>query len=591
MQDSSTGFDEQFYQAELYRHEDEAESANLLPYPTIVEVDNGELRIPGPLSFVQSSCFYTAMGCVVTVNMVALYMQLELDDDERIFSPWQLWCLNQFCLGCYIIEVLLRLAHFKGWFFFHKLDAKWNIFDIVIVMLGATDQWLLPYLVNADTKLATDKWVPALRAIRMLRLLRLVKLVGVLLRSDFRWTGSVWFNSLVSIVIVLSIVVMGCETDIESPLWEPIDSFLLGFFLFEVFVRLRRQGASFFYEEGSLWNILDFFIVVFGVFDQWLLNVWMSMVRGQQRTSELGDILLLIRMLRLLRILRLLRLVKAVRPLYLLALGVVEAMQSMFWVLVLTVVTLYTVAILMTRIVGHGAMLKDPGDVPAVTKQLFENVPASMFTLFVLMNGEEWRKVEPLLSIYPGMKIVFVVFTIFSSWALLSVMTGVVSDNMISAKKAQNQKDEMMNGERRGRIQGVLDEIFNAADAAGSGRLSKDRYYMMLDMPFYSRKVQLAVPNVSIKDLKDLFLWLDRDSNGHVGKEEFERGFLTLAEPLTGKALLYVDADVKHRFRSTQTQVSIISTELARVRMQIVGDNRKLCDMLDDEMEEDAARS
>jgi len=286
-----------------------------------------------------------------------------------------------------------------------------------------------------------------------------------------------------------------------------------------------------------------------------------------------------------LRILRLLRLVKAVRPLYLLALGVMEAMQSMFWVLVLTLVTLYTVAILMTRVIGHGAMLKDPKEIPANTKELFETVPASMFTLFVLMNGEEWRKVEPLLADYPGMKIVFVIFTIFSSWALLSVMTGVVSDNMISAKKAQTQKDEMVHGERHGRIQAVCDEMFNIADATGCGRLSRARYQGLLDADFFRRKLQAAMPNVSLQDLQDLFPWLDADSDGRVAKQEFARGFHTMAEPLTGKALLYVDADMKQRFSLVQSQMGTIRDELSALRIGVAQDHNELIALLDQALE------
>ena len=68
----------------------------------------------------------------------------------------------------------------------------------------------------------------------------------------------------------------------------------------------------------------------------------------------MGQLMMLMRMLRLLRILRLLRLVKAVRPLYLLAAGVVASMQSMIWVMLLTLTVLYACAILTTRLIGHG---------------------------------------------------------------------------------------------------------------------------------------------------------------------------------------------------------------------------------------------
>ena len=39
------------------------------------------------------------------------------------------------------------------------------------------------------------------------------------------------------------------------------------------------------------------------------------------------------------------------------------------------------------------------------------------------------------LDTVPGLKPVFVVFIIYSSWALLSVMTGVVSENMIAIRE------------------------------------------------------------------------------------------------------------------------------------------------------------
>lgn len=503
--------------------------------------------------------------------MVANYLQIS---DARGAPPdWILDMVSNVCLGLYTIEIIMRLLHF-GCLFCHGPDNLWNFFDATVVLTGVVDQWLLPLLMNGHRlPREVKRLLPLLRGFG---LLRIVKLFGMMMRSNLNWTESVWFQYVVSSSIILSIIIMGLETDIKSFVWGPIDTLILGFFCFELFVRVRRQGLPFFTDEGAIWNILDCLIVVFGVFDQWILNLWMSLVRGGSHSDELGDTLLLIRMLRLLRILRLLRLVKAVRPLYLLALGVLEAMQSMFWVLVLVFVTLYTGAILTTRIIGHGAMLYEPGRMPKEARALFENVPTSMFNLFVLMNGEEWRKVEPILSRYPGMKMLFVVFTIFSSWALLSVLTGVVSDNMISAKKTQNQKDEMVYGERTGRIARVLDDFFVAADPSSSGRISKDRYDMMLSMPFYLRKLQLAAPSASIRDLRDLFAWLETDGSGEVPKAEFFRGFQTLSEPLTGKAVLRLDGDIKRRFADIQDQLKSTNLCVISGRKQALDAHRAM---------------
>ena len=69
---------------------------------------------------------------------------------------------------------------------------------------------------------------------------------------------------------------------------------------------------------------------------------------------DLGQAMMMMRMLRLLRILRLVRLVKTVRPLFNLVMGVLVAMQGVAWVLVLTIVCIYAMGILSTRLVGHG---------------------------------------------------------------------------------------------------------------------------------------------------------------------------------------------------------------------------------------------
>merc|ERR1719161_1022091 len=111
----------------------------------------------------------------------------------------------------------------------------------------------------------------------------------------------------------------------------------------------------------------------------------------------------------------------------------------MFWVLVLTLVALYAFAILTTRVVGHASATSG---IPAETRSLFGTVPDSMFTLLSVMNSQGWKRVAPLLSSVPWTKPIFVIFTIYSSWALLSVMTGVVSDNMLMVREEQMKSDE-----------------------------------------------------------------------------------------------------------------------------------------------------
>merc|ERR1712151_1191016 len=115
----------------------------------------------------------------------------------------------------------------------------------------------------------------------------------------------------------------------------------------------------------------------------WLSAVFLHHHHGHG--NHMSVLFMLMRMGRLLRIVRLFRLVRIVRPLFELAMGIMEAIQGMFWVLVLMIMTLYATAILCTRLVGRGSMLDSDGadkvELQEI-KDMFSTVPDSMFTLF-----------------------------------------------------------------------------------------------------------------------------------------------------------------------------------------------------------------
>ena len=76
-------------------------------------------------------------------------------------------------------------------------------------------------------------------------------------------------------------------------------------------------------------------------------------------------------------------------------------------------------------------------------------------SLSKIMNQQNWEAMGPLLDKIPAIKPVYVLFTICSTWALLSVLTGVVSDNMMSVRESQAQKDEEV-GENHGEFNALF---------------------------------------------------------------------------------------------------------------------------------------
>eukprot|EP00746_Dinoflagellata_sp_MGD_P145120 gnl/MRDRNA2_/MRDRNA2_77771_c0_seq1.p1 gnl/MRDRNA2_/MRDRNA2_77771_c0~~gnl/MRDRNA2_/MRDRNA2_77771_c0_seq1.p1 ORF type:complete len:620 (+),score=129.78 gnl/MRDRNA2_/MRDRNA2_77771_c0_seq1:111-1970(+) len=381
--------------------------------------------------------------------------------------------------------------------------------------------------------------------------------------GDFPWVESRWFQSTVGGIIFINAIVIGLETDFDTPLWWYIEQLLLAFFCFELSVRILRHKLAFFKDDDWLWNLLDFFIVMSGVIDQWCIPVLQA--TGLEKKGEggekMGVIVMLMRMLRLLRIVRLFRLVRIVRPLYELAQGVLEAVQGMFWVLVLMVMVLYAIAILCTRLIGHGVILPDPEalakDAELVDiRELFRTVPDSMFALFGSMSSWSLIQLNPLFEDMPLLKPIFVLFYVYSAWALLAVMTGVVSENMISIREQMTREEEDKENTRKRMITDLLRDLFRKADADDSGHVSKDEFDAMLRSPEFVKKVTKQ-SHIRVQDLLDLFEWIDRDSSGTITIDEFMTGIKWLNEPLGAKSLIKLQESLAGDLRELEKEMDV----------------------------------
>lgn len=360
------------------------------------------------------------------------------------------------------------------------------------------------------------------------------------------WVESDAFQMTSGLVIFGNAIVIGLETDMGNlKIWFWVEQALLIFFVSELLARLCRYGTMYFnHEEDWVWNLLDFGIVASGVIDQWGMPLieWIKQEEDgpSKKKGHAGVLFMLMRMLRLLRIVRLFRLVKIVRPLFQLAQGVLEALQGMFWVLVFMIMTLYAAAILCTRFIGHGAILheefQDDDDLQPI-KKMFCTVPQSMFTLFGTMTSWSLLKFEPLFDPFPALQPLFVLFYVFSAWALLAIMTGVVSENLIAIRDQMVKDDEAKEEKRKQNITNTLFDLFAKADADRSGSVSRAEFNAMLKDPMLM-KLLMKNSNLRVQDLHDLFDWLDHDGGGTITIDEFMNGFKWVNDPLSAKSIV-----------------------------------------------------
>lgn len=446
---------------------------------------------PGPecLLWVRGTTFTTICSAVVIVNLITMGMEIVHPRYKQEF-----FFLDQAVMVFYVTELALKALLYQRDLLIGSCSIVWwNWLDMIIVIVGIFDGWIRPFVMVKSGKHGGHQStaVQIIKMLRLARLARILKTVRVFLQSDLAWTEGKEFQLFIMGTIAANSLIMSFESDFPDFWgWFYVEQILLVIFSFELLVRLRYSGCMFFCNPSDLaWNWLDFIIVCGGIVDQWLMpcvsivQELMGMKSGQ--AFDVGEIMTTLRMARLLRVLRLVRLIKNIPPLFTLIVGIIQAMQGMAWVLVLTCVFLYAFALLSVRLVGHGLLFG--GQAPEEVAAIFPTVPQSMFVLFKVMNGDT-EPVEPLFHALPISKLVFVLYMVVSSWAILSILTAVVSDNMINATDAHREEENKESEEAELKLMDLrlhdrLNDIFSKMDTDKSGDLGENEFKQIMDDP------------------------------------------------------------------------------------------------------------
>merc|ERR1719375_2676673 len=88
---------------------------------------------------------------------------------------------------------------------------------------------------------------------------------------------------------------------------------------------------------------------------------------------------------------------------------------------------------------------------------------------------------EPLFDLLPGSRMAFVLYVVLSSWAILSILTAVVSDNMIRvAQAAKDEEEEANKLQQHLNRTAKLKEILGNADVHNDGLIDRDEFERLL---------------------------------------------------------------------------------------------------------------
>jgi len=277
--------------------------------------------------------------------------------------------------------------------------------------------------------------------------------------------------------------------------------------------------------------------------------------------GNLGQIMMMLRMARLLRILRLVRLIKSIPPLYTLVVGIIKAMQGMMWVMVLTVLLLYTFALLCVKLVGHGLVFG--GEAPPIVEGVFPTVTQSFFVLFKAMNGD-WGSIEPLFFMMPISQLFFVLYMVMSSWAILSILMAVVSENLLQATRdraEEVEEEERTFTEKRSEVK--LKDLFQRADMNGNGQLTRKEFEEIVHNPNASFELKDA-SGLEDKDLREVFEYLSEVPEGGT-KEDAAIQYKTFIKALRDERNSVSERQVM-RIEKTLRKLEVVAHSVVEMR-------------------------
>jgi hypothetical protein len=349
------------------------------------------------------------------------------------------------------------------------------------------------------------------------------------------------FQTLIALVIICNCVIMGLETDFPSrgELWNLLERICLGIFVFEISMRVIFRGWLFFLGNDVGWNVFDLVIVMAGIVDT-LLEIldpadMDELGTSKHRRNSLASISVILRAFRLLRILRVFRLFKMLTQLYTLVMGFMESLVSVFWVSVLCTLCLFICGVFLTRTLGRplglealqsGSLDDTDHDDALFFVDSFGTVPQSMFTLFTLMATPDLTRMEIAMSRSLGVTLFFIGWVVFGSFAMISILTGVISESMVAKGQVRRENMRFEEEEKLKVLREKLRNHFKEYDSSGDGLLSREEFIAAIPAMVELLQNESDDDNVvyNESDLVMVYDLMDLDGSGEIDTDEFLKG-------------------------------------------------------------------
>jgi len=229
--------------------------------------------------------------------------------------------------------------------------------------------------------------------------------------------------------------------------------------------------------------------------------------------------------------------------------------QSLSWIFCVIALVSYVSAVFFTLYIKDN--LTD-------AEEFFPDVWSSAFSLFQVTTMDNWHHIAvPLVRYHGAWGLFFVVFIAFTSWTMISLLTAVVSEQIILATRDMKVRETEMLEKRHKDFVMFLRKCFIHADSDGNGVLDKQEFTALIQEEIVTRKMEDLGVIIQHEELQDTFDMLDVDESGELTIDEFTVGLSQLQQSLGIKHVLSINYAIQriHRKLQKQTQSNADDSE------------------------------
>jgi hypothetical protein len=190
----------------------------------------------------------------------------------------------------------------------------------------------------------------------------------------------------------------------------------------------------------------------------------------------------------------------------------VKALNSVLWVVLLTIILNYICAVFLTETIGHMASEFEDTEVQKSVELWFGSVGYSMRTLFIIMTLAEWDDIAMTLSDHINPIAVFtfaMTYILLTAFTMVSLITGSMTESLITAQREDEMSRMREIEESRRELSLRIREMLRSVDEDGSGTLSRAEVNQVLMDPENKLLTRLGTLDIDM-DPEEFLAFVDK---------------------------------------------------------------------------------